>query len=650
MLRAAAMKRLEALTLARDLRAATEALGRLGAVHLSQATASESGDLLEPAAIEDQHQRIRDFAARVEALCHLLEVGEDHPAAELPFASPEEMERALEPLEKALAELAERRKKLDGEIEAQYQALRDLEAFRPVDVPPEELEGLDFLHFAIGTLPARNVKAVREAIGEKAVVLPFRSPAGDQKLIALTSRTGRFALESVLEGSDFIPEVLPRTRGRPPSEAALKVRERLTALAREQEALRAATREVAEREGGRLAAYRQRLRVDAQLLAAEAYFGRTGATCLIAGYLPSTRVDRVREELLRVTRGHVVVEVSEPPEDDAEVPTLMDNPRLLHPFEMLVAGYGCPGYREVEPTVLVAVGFLLMFGIMFDDVGHGLTLVFLGLALARKASREEMKNLGTLLWMSGCSAMVFGWITGSVFGVEGAIRPPLGGWFKPLASIANINRLLMAAIVLGVVVISVGVVLNIINRIRARDYFAVVFDRFGVVGFVFYWGAVGLGIRALVGGGRARPSLPEALLLVGVPLGVLFFREPLHHLMTRRDRLRLPTLLGGLFEGLVGVLETLSTYVANTVSFVRVGAFALAHAAVCVAIFSTEAIVRKMPGGPLWSVLVVVLGNAFVIVLEGLVVSIQAMRLHYYEFFSKFFAGEGKAYQPFKLT
>jgi len=81
-----------------------------------------------------------------------------------------------------------------------------------------------------------------------------------------------------------------------------------------------------------------------------------------------------------------------------------------------------------------------------------------------------------------------------------------------------------------------------------------------------------------------------------------------------------------------------------------VGAFALAHAAVCVAIFSTEAIVRKMPGGPLWSVLVVVFGNAFVIVLEGLVVSIQAMRLHYYEFFSKFFRGEGKAYEPFKLT
>jgi len=648
MLRAAEMKRLEALILERDLRAVTESLGRLGVLHLSKATASESGELLQPADIAEQAERIRRLRERVQALCNLLEIGEDHPPAELPFTSLEQMERELESLEAQLADLLERRKKLDAEIDAQYQALRDIEAFRPVDLPPEELEGLDFLHFAIGTLPARNLPAVREALAQKAVILPFRSPAGDQKLIALTSRTGRFALESVLEENDFIPETLPQTKGQPPSEAVVKVRERLMALARDQEALRQETRQVAAREGGRLAAYRQRLRVDEQFLGAQAYFGRTGSTCLIAGYVPTTRVDAVREELLRVTGGRVVVEVTDPPDDDPDVPTLMQNPRLLRPFEMLVAGYGCPGYREVEPTLLVAIGFLLMFGMMFDDVGHGLTLVVGGLALARKARRDEMKKLGALLWMSGCSAMVFGWITGSVFGVEEAIHPPLGGWFQPLGSVANINEVLMIAIVLGVVVISVGVVLNIINRIRARDYFALVVDRFGVVGFIFYWGAVGLGIRAVVRG--AAPSVGAAVVLVGVPLAVLFLREPLHQLMTRRDHLRLPTMVGGLFQGFVEVLETLSTYVANTVSFVRVGAFALAHAAVCAAIFSTEAIVRKMPGGPLWSVLVVVFGNAFVIVLEGLVVSIQAMRLHYYEFFSKFFRGEGKAYQPFKLT
>jgi len=648
MLKPAEMKRVELLILERDVRAVTEGLGRLGAVHFSEATAADGGDLVRPADLDDQLSRIHSLLERVGALCDVLEVPEDHPAAEVSYARPEGLDALLKPLEERLAAALERRKKLDAELEAQYQVVRDLEAFRPVEVPAEELRGLDFLHFAIGTLPARAVPAVRDAAGEKAVLLPFKSPDGRQRLIALSGRTGRFALGSILEEHGFEPERLPETRGIAPSEAARKTQDRLLDLARQQEALREETRGLAAREAGRLAAYRQRLRVDGQLLSAQAYFGRTGATCLISGYVPSVRVDALREELLRLTDGKVVVEVTDPPPDDPNTPTLMQNPRLLKPFEMLVAGYGHPGYGEIEPTPLVAISFLLMFGAMFGDAGHGAVLVALGLLLARRASGETLRNLGALLCMGGVSAILFGWVYGSVFGVEAAIAPPLGGWFQPLRGL-NVQRLLVAAIVLGVGVISLGVVLNIINRIKARDYFGMVVDRFGIVGFIFYWGALGLGIRTVIAGG-SKPAGWEVILLVVLPLVVLFFREPLHYLMTRRDRTRRPSLFGGLIEGFVDVLETLSAYIANTVSFVRVGAFCLAHAAVCAAIFATVRIVSTMAGGLVWSALVIVLGNAFVIALEGLVVSIQAMRLEYYEFFSKFFGGEGKAYRPFKIT
>jgi V/A-type H+-transporting ATPase subunit I len=174
-------------------------------------------------------------------------------------------------------------------------------------------------------------------------------------------------------------------------------------------------------------------------------------------------------------------------------------------------------------------------------------------------------------------------------------------------------------------------------------------DKFGLVGFIFYWGVLGLGIKAVVLNAGA-PTALEVFLLVLLPLLLLFFREPLHYLMTRKRGGHRPSVLSGVIEGFVDVLETVSSYIANTVSFVRVGAFALAHTALCVAVFSTERVVRTLPGGPLWSVLVVVGGNLLVIGLEGMVVSIQSMRLEYYEFFSKFFKGEGKAYQPFKLS
>ena len=650
MLTPARMKRIELLILERDVRAVTEGLGRLGVVHLAEARGAEGGELVSVTRLEEQLGLVHSLLERVSALCDALEIGEDHAAEEAPFADPGELEALLRPIEERLKSVVERRKRLDTDIEAEYQVLRDVEAYRPVEVAPAALRDLSFLHFALGTLPARAVAPLRAAAGEKAMLLPFKSPDGRQHLVALTSRTGRFALESILAEHGFVAERLPERHGGTPTEVSRKAEARLLALAKEHEALRAGAAGLAAELGGRLAAYRQRLRTDEQLLHAQAFFGHTSATCLITGYVPSVRVDALREDLLRLTGGKTIIEVADPSEQDANIPTLLENPRLLKPFEMLVAGYGHPCYREIEPTPLVALSFLLMFGIMFGDVGQGAVLVVAGLVMSRRARGEKVRDFGTLLWLCGATAMLSGWVYGSVFGVERAIPRPWGGWFVlDVTSIESIKPLLVATVGLGVVMMTLGVALNLINRIKSRDYFALVIDKFGLVGFIFYWGVLGLGIRTLVWE-TGPPTSGEVLALVVLPLLVLFFREPLHYLLTRRDPAHKAHLLAGLMEGFVDILETVSSYAANTVSFVRVGAFALAHAAVCVAIFAIERMVRGAPGGPLWSLLVIVLGNALVIGLEGLVVSIQAMRLEYYEFFSKFFSGQGKAYHPFKLT
>ncbi|MBM4038935.1 MAG: hypothetical protein FJ290_10510 [Planctomycetes bacterium] len=649
MLKPARMKRIEVLILERDVRAVTEGLGRLGVVHLAEARAAEGGELVNARRLEEQLGLVHSLLERVSALCDTLEVGEDHAAEEAPFEELGELDAALRPVEERLSALVERRKQLDADIEAEYQVLRDVEAYRPIEMVPDALRGLSFLHFALGTLPARAVGAVREAAGDKAVLLPFKSPDGGQHLVALSDRTGRFALDSILAQHGFVPERLPERHGGTPAEVTLKAEERLLALAKEQEALRGEAKALAAELGGRLAAWRQRLRTDEQLLRAQAFFGHTSATCLITGYVPSVKVDSLREKLLRLTEGRVIIEVADPREGDPDTPTLLENPRLLKPFEMLVAGYGHPCYREIEPTPLVAASFLLMFGIMFGDVGQGAALVAAGLLMARRARGERLRDFGTLLWLCGAAAMLSGWVYGSFFGVERAITPPWGGWFPlDVTNIESIKPLLLATVGLGVVMMTLGVVLNLANRLRSRDYFALVVDKFGLVGFIFYWGALGLGIRTLVWE-TGPPAAWEVLALVVLPLVVLFFREPLHYLLARGGHAGNPRVLEGLMEGAVDILETVSSYAANTVSFVRVGAFALAHAAVCVAVFAIERMVRTAPGGPLWSLLVVVLGNALVIGLEGLVVSIQAMRLEYYEFFSKFFSGHGRAYHPFRL-
>jgi V/A-type H+-transporting ATPase subunit I len=209
----------------------------------------------------------------------------------------------------------------------------------------------------------------------------------------------------------------------------------------------------------------------------------------------------------------------------------------------------------------------------------------------------------------------------------------------------NVLTLLEIPVALGFLLMSVGILLNIVNKFRRGAYFDGVVDRYGVAGIIFYWGAIGLGLRyALLGSG----SILLAALLIFAPLLLLFFREIISARILHRGH----ESEGALVEVMTGgveVMETLTGFLANTVSFARVGAFALAHAGLCLAIYSLQAVVRDLPAGILWSGIVIVLGNAFVILLEGLVAFVQCLRLEYYEFFSKFFGGDGKRYNPFRV-
>jgi V/A-type H+-transporting ATPase subunit I len=243
----------------------------------------------------------------------------------------------------------------------------------------------------------------------------------------------------------------------------------------------------------------------------------------------------------------------------------------------------------------------------------------------------------------------------------------------------KVMMLLEFSVGAGILIISMGVILNIINKMRSGDWAAAIFDRFGLVGIAFYWGALGLGVRLALDY-PVGPGLAAAVILI--PLALLFLKEPVQFVLARRglkvkpfDKLMAPSSVEGqdvsvaahgggegttheggavgffiaIIEGCVEVLEALLLYTANTASFMRLGAYALSHAGLCLVIFALGDAVASFAGGVVWSMLLIVLGNAVIIALEGLVVAVQALRLQYYEFFNKFFSGEGKAYEPFNL-
>jgi V/A-type H+-transporting ATPase subunit I len=213
--------------------------------------------------------------------------------------------------------------------------------------------------------------------------------------------------------------------------------------------------------------------------------------------------------------------------------------------------------------------------------------------------------------------------------------------------------LMYGAVGIGIAVISLGLFLNIINRFRRGDVIGGFLDKFGIVGVLFYWGVLALITKYAAFESRGLVNLGIFLFLV-LPLAGWALKEPIKY-FAHRDPNHAAETSEGLFaaitESLVGAFEAVLSYLANTISFVRLAAYAMSHAALLLAAFMMAEEVRYFSvGGGVLSVLVIILGNLVAIVLEGIIASVQALRLEYYEFFGKFFSGSGQPFRPFRLV
>lgn len=320
-------------------------------------------------------------------------------------------------------------------------------------------------------------------------------------------------------------------------------------------------------------------------------------------------------------------------------PTKLLNPGLFKPFELFIRMYGLPAYNEIDPTILIGLTYSFLFGFMFGDVGQGLCLLIGGFLLYRM----KKLSLGAIVSCCGFFSTIFGFLFGSIFGFEDIIHPV---WLRPMQHMTNLpfigrlNTVFIVAVSLGMGIILLTMILNIINSYRSRDPERTFFDTNGLAGFVFYAGLV----LTIVLYMTENPIPASALLVImfGLPLVIMFFKEPLTHLVERKSRI-MPKEKGMfVVQGFFELFEVLLSYFSNTLSFVRVGAFAISHAAMMEVVLMLSG---HEAGTVNW--LVVVLGNIFVCGMEGLIVGIQVLRLEYYELFSRFYRGTGRAFKPY---
>ncbi len=365
----------------------------------------------------------------------------------------------------------------------------------------------------------------------------------------------------------------------------------------------------------------------------------------ISGFVAEDDVPRFEDTVNHLDSVHVKM-ADESEKLPAKPPVKLKNRWFNRPFEMFTEMYGLPGYTEVDPTPIVAVLYAVLYGIMFADVGQGLVLGLIGYVFMYKMRGMEM---GRVLARAAIFSVLFGFLFGSFFGFEEVFNPlfaKLGLNFLPfhIMGSSSIMVILITALGIGVAVVLYAIAMNIIIKLRARQWGEAITGPNGVAGFVFYGGVVLFAVDKLTGfaGGNIGGTLYVVLVFV-LPLLVIYFEQPLTQLLNGQKP-HIESLSDLFVNSFFELFVTLLEYLSSTVSFLRVGGFVLAHAGMMTVVMT----LAGMSSG-VARVVILVLGNLFVIALEGLIVGIQALRLNYYELFSRFYDPHGTPFVPLQL-
>lgn len=675
------MEFLSAAILSKDAKVVSDELLRIGSLDAVTVTTksgsrAEAGKSIEIGRIQDLRRRVQGFLTLANP-----PIQPSDPAGFASAAHPDlnGIENNLGNIASAMQHLREEQKDLQEKLlrleELRRQAVASGASStagstgareRKVRLPSSASSVLSYRN---GSVPEESALRFERELGAlAAVTIPARSPsAGRMPFMIVTMKRDDARVQALLarygwqEGKEGRDEAVPPGTG---SEALKEMDSRRQRLKTQLEEKAGEIDTLFASRGRELADMWGSLRAAELSLKMRSTFASTDSVSLLSGWIPAADRTRVDEGIRRASQGRCHIEwlaVGQAAPDGSAPPVEMKNPHVLAPFQTLVTNFGIPSYGTIDPTGFVAVAYLTMFGLMFGDAGHGLVLLITGALLLRRARRRHGGDtLARLILYCGGAAIVAGLLFGSVFG-----RPMLPAlWFdyhgvvngepRSGGSVRDIYDILGITIKFGMAVLVTGFVINWTNLVRSRQWKTLLFDKAGLAGGWVYLAGAWMAFYFVAHDYKALPPMSLLLPILGVPTVLLGFKEPIEYAEKRRHgeagALTIGTIMGFVMEWLVGTLEVYSGYLANTLSFMRVAGLGIAHVSLMTAFFQIASMASPGggPGGRLSfaGVLIMVLGNALVIAMEGLSAGIQALRLNYYEFFSKYFNGTGRAYRP----
>ena len=625
-----------------DLDKVTEVCGKSGVFHPDNALSFYS-DTSHFTPISDENpyseplQRISDSITASRKHLALLSQKETDSLT----MSDDEIFSYVRKFSAALNDLQAERAKAQQSIQNDTQVLEEVSHFTGLDLNLNEIFSCEYIKVRFGSLPKESYEKLN-LYNENPYIVFFPCSSNDSRYFGVY-----FAPIDVVSEVDRIFSSLYFERTRIPN------------LAGSPEAAVAALRQQREEEIQNIKAVDEKinvlwekekgtaLKVYSRLVEKAAYFGirryaaRYNDNFILTGWIPA---DSEKEFSQLLDSLESVEYIFDGAEDELihSPPVKLKNKKPFRPFEFFVDMYGLPSYDEIDPTPFVAITYIILFGIMFADLGQGILVSVIGYFMWRLKKMQ----LGKILVPCGVASAIFGLLFGSVFGFEHALDPfyinVLGMEGKPIEVMEaeSTNLIIYAAVGIGLLLVMVAMLINIYSSLKRRHYENAFFGPNGLAGLIFYASVV-LGFGGQLFLGWDIISVPFVLLLIVLPLLVIFFREVLGGLAERRPDWRPESWGEFIVQNFFECFEFLLSYASNTMSFLRVGAFVLVHAGMMMVVFTLAEM-----GSGISYFLVVVIGNLFVTALEGLLVGIQVLRLEFYEMFSRFFDGEGRPFRP----
>jgi V/A-type H+-transporting ATPase subunit I len=374
------------------------------------------------------------------------------------------------------------------------------------------------------------------------------------------------------------------------------------------------------------------LSIETQKAEAPLRFAMTKNAFIVEGWVPTKDLELVQSDMDGATNGHVIVAVDASEGADIEkVPVALKNPLPTRPLEVLINAFSIPKYNELDPTTLMTFMYPFLFGLMLGDIGYGLIVIALGLILSRRIKSKGLHDLAVISVYAGAFSVVFGFIFNEFFGVELFGHRGLLTFIQQYPAIPRLDNvlvLLIATLVIGILMLTLGFVLGFFNEKRQHGLKHAVFAK--VSWLCMLWG--GVLVIALI--------LPPLTSGTGIHLS--------------------PGLLGGLAvavigfvllimgEGVIGIAE-LPGLLSNVLSYSRLLSIGISSAGIALAVNRLSDALFFSKGGIfiIFGVLLLLVGHAVNTALGILDSGLQALRLHYVEFFTKFYRGGGVKYKPF---